>query len=128
MIKTTKSEGLSIQRIMFIIMKTVVFGYIVTVVMLSILALLMYKFDLSNNIVNLGVIVIMVLSTFITGYLTSRTIKSRRGVYGAISGLTYFVVLLVLSILIKDTNILSEQTATIFIMCFGSGTLGGIFG
>jgi putative membrane protein (TIGR04086 family) len=127
MIKT-KKEGISTQRLAYILMKSVAFGYIVTVIMLSVMALLMYKFDLSSNFVNLGVIITLVVSTFLSGNISAKTIKSRRGVYGAISGIAYFIILLVLSILIKDTSVLSEETATIFIMCFGSGTLGGIFG
>ena len=55
-----------------VILKALVVSYIVTALLLLLLALLLFKFELNESKVSIGVIVVYLLSSFIGGWLAGR--------------------------------------------------------
>ena len=77
-------------------------AYLVTGLLLLLLAFLAYKANLSEQGSRIGILVIYVLSSFVTGFITGKKSKKRKFLFGAMMGICYFVVLLLLSLGIHD--------------------------
>ena len=60
------------QNEIFLIIKILFAMYIVTGVILIMLAFLLYKMDLSENVINIGVILVYVISGFLGGFIIGR--------------------------------------------------------
>ncbi len=70
----------------------------------------------------------MILATFVGGVISAKTFRERRFIYGAAVGLTYFVILLLISLLMGKDSKLAQDSLTMFLMCVGGGTIGGMLG
>ena len=102
-------------------------SYLITIGGLLLLALLLYKIPLSESAVNIGIIVIYILSTFLTAFFCGRKMQKRKFLWGFILGSAYFLVLLIISMLTNQSNvILGTNVLTSFMICAGAGTLGGM--
>ncbi len=102
-------------------------SYLITIGGLLLLALVLYKIPLSDSAVNIGIIVIYILSTFLTSFICGRKIKTKKFLWGFILGTSYFLVLLVISLITNQSNvILGTNVLTAFMICAGAGTLGGM--
>lgn len=107
--------------------KVFLFSYVLTAVLLLFLALLLYKCRLSETVVNIGIIVIYILVCFLAGFITGKKMGSRKFLWGALSGVVYFGILALLSILLhKGTGQLSNSFLSTLFLCAGSGMLGGM--
>lgn len=100
-------------------------SYVLTGILLLLLAFLLYRFQLSGKTVAAGVIVIYIVSTFFGGFLAGKKAKSRKYLWGLLMGVGYFVILAALSFL---TNSASGGVGfvTSFLLCAGGGMLGGM--
>lgn len=101
--------------------------YIVTGILLVVLAAVLYKFELSEKAVNIGIIVIYVISGFLGGFLIGKIQKERKYLWGAMAGLGYFLVLLMVSLLMHqglDSDMV--HIATTWVLCTASGAIGGM--
>lgn len=123
-----KTQGSKLQKTVFQMLKILVMSYFITGVLLLLLSFVMYKVDLKDQQINLGIIIIMILSTFIGGLLSGKVMKEKRFIYGSILGILYFVILVLVSILMHHGAQLSNDTASMFFICFGGGAIGGMFG
>ncbi|MEI3175415.1 MAG: TIGR04086 family membrane protein [Lachnospiraceae bacterium] len=95
--------------------------------LLFILSFLLYKLRLNNGTLRLFVCLIYVLSCFSGGFLAGKRIKTRRFLWGAVSGLLYVLVLFLLSALSQGG--LQAGTSGILTaagLCIGGGTAGGM--
>ena len=102
-------------------------SYLITIGGLLLLALLLYKIPLSESAVNIGIILIYILSTFLTSFICGKKMKKRKFLWGFILGTSYFLVLLVISLITNQSNvILGTNVLTSFMICAGAGTLGGM--
>lgn len=102
-------------------------SYLITIGGLLLLALVLYKIPLSDSAVNIGIIVIYILSTFLTSFICGRKIKTKKFLWGFILGTSYFLVLLAISLITNQSNvILGTNVLTAFMICAGAGTLGGM--
>ncbi len=102
-------------------------SYLITIGGLLLLALLLYKIPLSESAVNIGIIVIYILSTFLTAFICGRKMQKKKFLWGFILGTSYFLVLLVISLITNQSNvILGTNVLTSFMICAGAGTLGGM--
>ena len=102
-------------------------SYLITIGGLLLLALLLYKIPLSESAVNIGIIVIYILSTFLTAFVCGKKMQKKKFLWGFILGSAYFLVLLVISLLTNQSNvILGTNVLTSFMICAGAGTLGGM--
>ncbi|PKM51862.1 MAG: TIGR04086 family membrane protein [Firmicutes bacterium HGW-Firmicutes-7] len=123
-----KSQGLHLKKITYNMTKIILFMYILTGLLLFLLAFFMYKMDLGKNQINLGIIIIMVVCTFVGGILAGKVVREKRFVYGAIIGLLYFLILVIISSFMKKDVKLESDAITMFFICVGSGSLGGMLG
>lgn len=123
-----KRQSIQVKKLLFNMTKILLFMYILTGLMLFLLAFMMYKMDLSSNQINLGIIIIMISSTFIGGLLAAKSFREKKFMYGALIGLLYFLILTIISSTIQKNLKLADDALSMFIMCLGSGTLGGMLG
>ena len=109
------------------LLKSLLFSYILTGSLLLLLALLLYKADLSQKVVSVCIIVIYVLATFFAGFITGKKLKSRKFLWGAVMGAAYFLVLVVISLAVnRQPGVLSNSFLTTLVLCTGGGMLGGM--
>ena len=109
------------------LLKSLLFSYILTGSLLLLLALLLYKADLSQKVVSVCIIVIYVLATFFAGFITGKKLKNRKFLWGAVMGAAYFLVLAVISLAVnRQPGILSNSFLTTLVLCSGGGMLGGM--
>lgn len=102
-------------------------AYIVTGIMLMVLALLLYKLQLSKSIIDAGIIVTYVLTCFLAGNLTGRKKKQKRFFWGLLMGVSYFLILMVISIIVNQSvGMIGDSFFTTLILCAGGGMLGGM--
>lgn len=109
------------------LLKCLLFSYIITGGLLLLLALLLYRFGLSEKIVAIAIIVIYVAATFFAGFVAGKKIKNRKFIWGLLLGLAYFMVLAVVSLIVNHS--ISDLTTGFFTtlaLCAGGGMLGGM--
>lgn len=110
-----------------LVMKCLLCAYIITGSFLLILAFLLYKFDLDNGKVTVGILFIYILSSFTGGFLLGKVVSEKKFMWGALFGTLYFGTLFVLSIVVNRS--VSQDISTIltsFILCAGAGMIGGM--
>ena len=77
------------KRVAFCVLKALVAAYIVTGLLLLILAFALYKLGLSENVVELGVVFIYLLSSAIGGFFIGKCMEVKRLLWGVLLGLFY---------------------------------------
>ncbi len=108
-------------------LKALLAAYVITGLLLLLLAVLLYKFQLAESQVNIGITAIYILSGFVSGFLEGKMMKTRKFLWGAVSGLLYFLILTIVSLAVGqgfDGN--SSHFVTTLILCLASGMLGGM--
>jgi len=109
------------------LLKCLLFSYILTGVMLVILAFLLYKLGLSEKTVSIAIIVIYVASTLFGGFITGRRMQNRRFLWGLLMGSAYFLILTAVSLCVGKGNVqLGNSFLTTLVLCAGGGMLGGM--
>lgn len=112
--------------VMFLL-KSLLFSYIVTAVLLLVLTLLLYKVGLSEKFVSIAIIAIYVVATFFAGFITGKKMQSRKFLWGLLIGCVYFGVLLLVSVLAnQESGEMGKNVVTTFILCAAGGMLGGM--
>ena len=111
----------------FFLLKTLLFSYILTGVLLAFLAVLLYKLRLDEKAVALAIIVIYVIGTFFEGFVAGKRLKNRKFLWGLLLGMAYFVVLALVSLVVGRGHIqLGNSFLTTLVLCAGGGMLGGM--
>ncbi len=109
------------------LLKGVLIAYIITAAMLFLMAFLLYKFNLSEVIVDIGILVCYVVSSLMAGMCYAMNAKNRKFAWGMLAGFVYYAVLLAVSIGIEpEFQLLSTSCVTTLLICTGSGMLGGM--
>jgi len=109
------------------LMKALLVSYAVTAVLLLFLAFLLYKFELGEKNVTMGITVIYILSCFLGGFVLGKATGNRQFLWGMLLGISYGVLLIGVTLLVEhklDGNV--TQLITTLGLCFGGGTLGGM--
>ena len=109
------------------LIRTLIIAYLFTAVLLTALTFLLYKFRFPESQITIGINAVYVLSCFLGGLLAGKSMKSRRFLWGLVTGLLYFAFLLLMSY-IQNQAILSDLThiLTVFAMCTLRGMAGGM--
>ncbi len=123
-----KKPDMDTKRITISILKSVMIGYIITAIGVLLLSLIVYKFDLADSQISIGRIAVIILATIIIGLRIGRSIGKNKWMHGAIGGIIYFVIFVVVSVLINKNSAVSGDAISLFFMCLGGGTLGGMLG
>ena len=97
------------------ILKSLLFAYALTGVALLLLALVLFAFDLGETAVDAG------------GFMAGKIVRKDKYLWGVITGLAYYVLLLTVSVMAKGGwDMSAAHAVTTFFMCTGGGTLGGM--
>lgn len=123
-----KKPDMDTKRITISILKSVMIGYIITAIGVLLLTFIVYKFDLADSQINIGRIAVIILATIIMGLRIGRSIGKNKWMHGAIGGIIYFVIFVIVSVLINKNSAVSGDAISLFFMCLGGGTLGGMLG
>ena len=108
-------------------LKALLVSYVVTGLLLLLLTLLLYKFELNEKAVSAGIIAIYVVSTRIGGIIIGKTAKVKRFVWGISLGIIYFAMLLLITLGVYHTlNGNAANLMTTFVLCAGGGMIGGM--
>lgn len=109
------------------LLKCLLFSYILTGGLLLLLALLLYRFGLSEKIVSISIIVIYVAATFFAGFVAGKKIKNRKFLWGLVLGIAYFLILAIVSLAVnRSIGDMADSFLTTLILCAGGGMLGGM--
>ena len=109
------------------LLKSLLCAYVVTGILLVILALLLYKAGLSEEMVNAGILLIYVISTFSGGFIMGKLTGNRKFLWGLAAGTLYFVLLLAISLgLYRSLQADIMGLVTTFLLCAGGGMIGGM--
>lgn len=84
------------------ILKTLIAGYIITIALLIIISICMYKMSLSNNIISICITAAYGISTFAGGLILGHIRKCNRLIWGILYGIIYFCILCVISVAINQ--------------------------
>lgn len=102
-------------------------GYGITFLGIVMISLLLLFFQISENMVDMGITAIYVLACLGAGFIIGKRTKSRKFVWGMVSGGIYFFILLMISLLLQNSmKNMGNDLVTVMLMCIGSGTLGGM--
>jgi putative membrane protein (TIGR04086 family) len=111
-----------------VIIKNLIIEMIISIIMLSILAILLCKTHLAEDIINPAIIFISAFSILIGGFLTSKKLKVKGIISGAVEGIIYmFILYFISSICTSNFRVGFEGLMMIVIGIF-AGMLGGIIG
>ena len=108
------------------ILRCLLVSYVVTTVLLLLMTFLLYKFDLGEQEVKLGIMAVYVVSTFAGGFLLGKLVKVRRFLWGLILGCLYFLLLILISIGVYRTVQAGGNLILAFGLCAAGGILGGM--
>ena len=109
------------------ILKCLLISYLMTTGFLLLLALMLYRFGLSEKIVSICIIAIYIIVTFLAGFLAGKREGSRKFLWGLLMGSMYFLILIIVSLVInRGLTGLSGNFVTVLVLCAGSGMLGGM--
>ena len=111
---------------------TLVIMYVISGVMLFLLAFLLYKFDLSESVVRIGIVAVYIASGFFGGFVLGKRIQDKKYLWGLTVGAAYFALLFLLSFLFKqgmgmDMAAEPVKVLTTLVLCAVSGMAGGMF-
>lgn len=107
--------------------KALLAAYVVTGILLVILALALYKFELNEGAVTAGVTAVYLISTFTGGLVVGKLAKVRRFLWGIVLGILYFALLLLVTVGIYRTfHGNSTEILVTFALCAGGGMAGGM--
>ena len=109
------------------ILKALLFSYVVTGILLVLLAMLLYKFELNEKIVSGAIVGIYVVATLAGGMMIGRMAKMKRFLWGMGLGILYFGLLLLITLGVYRTlNGSGVNLMTTLILCAGGGMTGGM--
>lgn len=109
------------------LLKSLLFSYILTGVLLAVLAFVLYKVGLSEKAVSAAIIVIYVAATFFGGFVTGKRMGSRKFFWGLLMGGAYFLILAAVSFVVgKGDMQIGSSFFTTLALCAGGGMLGGM--
>ena len=109
------------------LLKSLLASYLLTGILLLILAFIMLKLSPSNDTIQIGIVFSYIFSSFVGGLLMGKQMKVKRFLWGVLLGICYFIVIFLISMLLnKNVLIQGMELITVFSMCGLGGMLGGM--
>lgn len=101
--------------------------YILTAILLLFLAVLTYRFDFSSKQASVFITAIYIVVGFFGGFLIGKRMRVRKFLFGALIGIIYFSILVLVSLImgggaIRDT----VQLLVTFVLLSASSMIGGM--
>lgn len=108
-------------------LKAVLASYVVTGILLLILTILVYQFEIEEKIVDMGIVATYVSSTFIGGFILGKLAKKRRFLWGTLVGVLYIGFLYGISYALYGVFELRDiEALKPILLCLGGGMFGGM--
>ncbi len=102
-------------------------SYVITFLGILVLALLLLFFQISEEVVDIGIIVIYIFACLFAGFVIGKRRKEKKFLWGMAAGGCYYVLLLLLSLFLRHSlNTTDNGIITTCLLCLGSGTFGGM--
>lgn len=121
--QSSKAGGIPIA----FLLKSLLFSYILTGVLLAVLSFLLYKLGLGEKVVAVAIIGIYVAATFFAGFMAGKKMRSRKYLWGLLEGAAYFLILAVISAFAGEEGVaFGRSFFTTLALCTGGGMLGGM--
>lgn len=101
--------------------------YVITGILLAVLAALLGRFDMSDTAVSIGIILTYIISCFVGGFLIGKKKKKKKYLWGICVGCFYFLVLLLGNLAVNrglDGKLVHMLTTAV--LCVLSGMTGGM--
>lgn len=110
------------------VLKNLLISFIVTMVLIFIVAVLLYYFRLNQKVISVAVILIYITANFVAGHFMGKNMQNKKYLWGLLMGGVYFLVLFLVSFTVGENsgNMGSNILTTLF-LCLGGGMLGGMF-
>ena len=96
------------------VLVSVLVMFLLSCLFLLLLAALLYKFDLSESAVKVGIVVIYIVSGVIGGFFMGKIMKTQKFLWGFAAGAIYFCILFLISGSLHGT---AESGDNIYSMC-----------
>lgn len=122
-----EDNKVNLQAAFFSVLGGLLAGYLVTLLGLFVLALFLLKFQLTVQMVEIGILVLYLLSVFLSGFFVGKLKKTKKFLWGVVVGAAYYLILLLLSLVVqKSLGASVGEIFTTFILCTAGGMLGGM--
>ena len=109
------------------ILKSLLVSYVITGILLLLLAVALFKFELNEKAVSAAIVAIYIMATLLGGIIIGKFAKVRRHLWGLGLGIGYFALLLLITLGVYRTlNGDAANLMTTFILCAGGGMAGGM--
>lgn len=109
------------------IARALVLSFLVTGVLLLVMAFLMYKFGMGEKYVNMGIIFTYIFSSAVGGLVIGKGMKQRKFIWGCIVGIIYVSIICVVSVIsVKGNGNVAVDGLSTLLLCMGGGMLGGM--
>ena len=107
--------------------KTLFLMYAVTLILLLLLALILFKMEPQEIVCKIWLIAVYIISGLLGGFLIGKRRKSKKFLWGFFAGVLYFMILFAVSLLLyKGLTGDFMHLITTMILCVASGTVGGM--
>ena len=85
------------------------------------------EMDVSEEVIDIGVVLVYVISGFLGGFIIGKVKKARKFIWGMLIGGLYFLILMAAS-LIFNKGLGSDMTHffSTLVLCIASGMVGGM--
>ncbi len=110
------------------ILKSVVFAYIITIITFFVFAIIITYSNVSETTIPIVVIITTIVSIIISSVKVGKKVKTKGWLNGALSGLTYALILYIISSLAISGFSFDKYVLCTFILGAVSGAFGGILG
>ena len=109
------------------VMVILVTMYIITGILLLLLAFLMYKMDLAEPVVNGAIIAIYIIAGFFGSFLMGKKAGVKKYLWGLLMGALYYGVLLLVGVILhQGLDAEPVQLLSTMMLCLLSATAGGM--
>lgn len=109
------------------VLRSLLMAYGLTGILLLFLAFLLFQFELGDGAAAAGIIFIYVASCLAGGFMAGKIMRKNRYLWGILTGLSYYVLLLLVSFLAQGKwDMTFTHAVTTFFMCLGGGAIGGM--
>lgn len=108
-------------------LRVIVAAFIITGILLLLLAFVLFKWELNETLMTAGTLVIYILSCFSAGFLIGKSGREHGLLWGMLAGTSYYLLLLMLSLFVSGTG--NTEGMTIFLnllICTASGMIGAM--
>ncbi len=115
------------QSMVIPVMVILVTMYIITGILLLLLAFLMYRMELSEPVANGAIIAIYIISGFLGGFLIGKKVGVKKYLWGFLMGALYYGVLFLVGLLLhQSVDVDAVHLISTMVLCLLSSTAGGM--